>query len=480
MSTSDGEMDDEKMNPSWEAQFKFQEIYHNRGGVLGSVILDNTQKKQFKVMVNVMRQYEEARGVVLNERQQYIFLEIYIQEPLTVARCRKVTVENGKKRPPGRLYHDDCYTKPMSLESDNDVDVLCFALERCLCAKVEDLSLDGVKISSIGSANIEKIANAVAKHKSLVNFSWREADFEEVTSIAKAFSTQYSLETLNLDGNNIGDSGAQELASMLVKNNSMKELHLNDNVIGDAGAKTLAQALAHNKHFKTLKLRGNKLDESTAKHFVPALLQNHMCNVDLIPESLNDMEEDHAYGTLSSSREYHCAVKHLNEINDKEAPTATKAYEKAIRTRTMPKNLFEAFWLPALLEVDEKIVLQLWEDALGSVDDGVLHHVIRKRNAIDLIGGVVAAVEPDGSGSAIQNQIKQRDEYSAQLKKIKTEILSAEDSLSKAKEDIEDANELVQQQSVFTDKWQGKFDDIAKLAEEAGVDLQKINQVRYR
>jgi len=79
------------------------------------------------------------------------------------------------------------------------------------------------------------------------------------------------------------------------------------------------------------------------------------------------------------------------------------------------------------------------------------------------------------STKAINPEIK-RNEYDRKLKKVKTEKIAAEEALFEAKEDIEDVNELVQQQAVFTDKWQGKFDDVAKLAQEAGVD---INTIRY-
>lgn len=60
------------------------------------------------------------------------------------------------------------------------------------------------------------------------------------------------------------------------------------------------------------------------------------------------------------------------------------------------------------------------------------------------------------------------------MKKVKTEKVATEDALAEAKEDIQDERTLVQQQSSFTDNWQGKFGDLAKLAEKAGVDPQKI------
>ena len=74
----------------------------------------------------------------------------------------------------------------------------------------------------------------------------------------------------------------------------------------------------------------------------------------------------------------------------------------------------------------------------------------------------------------------EKEATEATLKKVKTEKVATEDALAEAKEDIEDEGTLVQQQLLFSDKWQGKFDHLAKLAEKAGVDPQKINEIRHR
>ena len=73
--------------------------------------------------------------------------------------------------------------------------------------------------------------------------------------------------------------------------------------------------------------------------------------------------------------------------------------------------------------------------------------------------------------------IKQRDEYSAQLKKEKTVL---EDSLAKAKEDIEDADEKNKDLTYFINGLHSKIDEIAKLAEEAGADTHKIKEIKER
>ena len=56
-------------------------------------------------------------------------------------------------------------------------------------------------------------------------------------------------------------------------------------------------------------------------------------------------------------------------------------------------------------------------------------------------------------------------------------------ALKEAKQELEDANELVKQQTLRTDIWQGRFDEVAELALmalKAGIDSETINEIRYR
>ena len=46
--------------------------------------------------------------------------------------------------------------------------------------------------------------------------------------------------------------------------------------------------------------------------------------------------------------------------------------------------------------------------------------------------------------------------------------------LETTKEDLEDSQELVEQQSLFTDTWQGKFEELKELAKSGGISLAAI------
>ena len=71
--------------------------------------------------------------------------------------------------------------------------------------------------------------------------------------------------SLNLDGNELGEEGAEVLAASLVRNRGLKYLELKDNIIGDAGAKALAQGLSGQTDMVLLDLTSNEIGIEGAK-----------------------------------------------------------------------------------------------------------------------------------------------------------------------------------------------------------------------
>ena len=66
------------------------------------------------------------------------------------------------------------------------------------------------------------------------------------------------------------------------------------------------------------------------------------------------------------------------------------------------------------------------------------------------------------------------------LAQIKQEATETQEDLKDVKEDLDIANDTVTQQAVFTNAWQDKFDELAKLAEAGRVDAAKILEIRNR
>ena len=73
----------------------------------------------------------------------------------------------------------------------------------------------------------------------------------------------------------------------------------------------------------------------------------------------------------------------------------------------------------------------------------------------------------------MQQMQEKRDELDAQLKATTAE-------LETTKEDLEDSQELVEQQSLFTDTWQGKFEELKELAKSGGISLAAILEIQNR
>jgi len=69
------------------------------------------------------------------------------------------------------------------------------------------------------------------------------------------------LTELNISGNKVGDSGAEELADYLMKNNeSLTAIDISDNEITDSGLARILNALLSAKKLKYLDISVNKID----------------------------------------------------------------------------------------------------------------------------------------------------------------------------------------------------------------------------
>ena len=75
---------------------------------------------------------------------------------------------------------------------------------------------------------------------------------------------KYEVKGLNLNGNQLGDAGAEAIAAMLRTNRSLTFLDLERNKIGDAGAEAIAAMLRTNRSLTELWLR-NEIGDAGKK-----------------------------------------------------------------------------------------------------------------------------------------------------------------------------------------------------------------------
>ncbi|KAH3766089.1 Protein NLRC3 [Pelomyxa schiedti] len=92
---------------------------------------------------------------------------------------------------------------------------------------------------------------------------------------------------VNLSKMDIGDSGAEQLASTLLQNPKVKEINLSDNCIGDVGAQALARTLETNSTV-FLNLSGNKIGPLGTQAFASTFKITGKINVNLSRNNIGD------------------------------------------------------------------------------------------------------------------------------------------------------------------------------------------------
>ena len=140
--------------------------------------------------------------------------------------------------------------------SDVGAQELTKNLSHCIDITKNRLSPAGVKI----------LADII--DQDTIDFSCSNIAGKYLTKRSRSISLQYNnisavslgycskLETLYLDHNQIGNDGAEVLASGLKNCNNLEVLKLADNLIGSEGAKALGQGLKHCKKFRILVYAG--------------------------------------------------------------------------------------------------------------------------------------------------------------------------------------------------------------------------------
>ncbi|KAG0007408.1 hypothetical protein BGZ82_005419, partial [Podila clonocystis] len=81
-------------------------------------------------------------------------------------------------------------------------------------------------------------------------------------NVVSSILANWTLSTLNLSVNSIGDNGAQALSEALKTNSTLTTLNLSGNSIGNNGAQALSEALKTNPTLTTLNLRSNSIREN--------------------------------------------------------------------------------------------------------------------------------------------------------------------------------------------------------------------------
>ncbi|XP_078060382.1 NACHT, LRR and PYD domains-containing protein 3-like isoform X2 [Mustelus asterias] len=157
---------------------------------------------------------------------------------------------------------------------DSGVKLLSAALRNPEC-KIQKLDLYG---NDLTDSCAEDLASALSTNRSLIDLDLGGNKLGDsgvkLMSVALR-NPDCKIQKLDLSGNDLTDSCAEDLASALSTNRSLIDLNLGDNKLGDSGVKLLSVALRNpDCKIQKLDLRGNDLTDSCAEDLASALSTN--------------------------------------------------------------------------------------------------------------------------------------------------------------------------------------------------------------
>ena len=135
------------------------------------------------------------------------------------------------------------------------------------CTELKTLDIEG---SNMGATGAQAIANLVKHYPNLQTLNLcgngiGPCGAKSLAAIAGCLKHCTNLQTLHLDDNRIGTDGAKALSDSLKLCTNLQTLHLDDNRIGTDGAKALADCLKHCTDLQTLHLDRNVIGCDGAK-----------------------------------------------------------------------------------------------------------------------------------------------------------------------------------------------------------------------
>ena len=123
--------------------------------------------------------------------------------------------------------------------------------------------------------SVVALTGPVRIHDTLSHLSLRYAKLNDlaISTLCEAAKFNKSIETLDLEGNNITADGARAISLVLDADTPLKTLILKENQIGDKGVEHLAVVLSSgsNAHLERLDLTNNRIEEKGARSYATAL-----------------------------------------------------------------------------------------------------------------------------------------------------------------------------------------------------------------
>ncbi|XP_078061934.1 uncharacterized protein LOC144487736 [Mustelus asterias] len=233
--------------------------------------------------------------------------------------------DSGVKRLSAALRNPECKIQKLDLRGNNPTDSCAEDLASALSTNRSLIDLDlgsnnlgdsGVKLLSVALRNPDcKIQELGLQGNNLTDSCAED--------LASALSTNRSLIDLNLGYNKLGDSGVK-LLSVALRNPDCKiqKLHLFHNALTDSCAKDLASVLSTNRSLIYLNLGYNKLGDSGVK-LLSVALRNPECKIQelgLDNTALTDSCAEDLASALSTKQTLRILNLGLNSFTDQSVP----------------------------------------------------------------------------------------------------------------------------------------------------------------
>jgi len=353
------------------------------------------------------------------------------------------------------------------LKGVDDLDTLVKIIKQSTLLRMLDLRWANLTLSD------RKLTNAIAKNTTIKRLwlQYNNISSKGAKYLANALKENNTLQSLYLSGNNIGDEGSKYIANMLPVNKTLQRITLDTNNIGDQGAQSIATSLVSNMGIREIWLgvrdqRDTKLagDNNISKHIM-----------ERIKTILNDPKRNEFVMMRRS------IAKKNKELEGKDAVIAKKDRDLAKKDRDLAKKDKHITSLKSAIRVQLQQLETIIDPVdLTSEDDD---EPANKRARIENSPKSRLALLHEQSREHSQRLVKVKQEKNtaeAALDNVRGQKQAVEANLEEARGELEDAEELVGQQTIATNIWQGRFDELVSLAEAAGVDGAAISGIRNR
>eukprot|EP00698_Gefionella_okellyi_P025288 TRINITY_DN9214_c0_g1_i2.p1 TRINITY_DN9214_c0_g1~~TRINITY_DN9214_c0_g1_i2.p1 ORF type:complete len:660 (-),score=177.37 TRINITY_DN9214_c0_g1_i2:737-2716(-) len=139
-------------------------------------------------------------------------------------------------------------------------------------------------------------------------------------SLCHALTSNYTIHTLDIRLNKIGDDGARALGQMLKSNAVLRSVVIDSNEINAIGGAALADAMQTNKTLTSLSLRCNNLGQSAGAALLRSLVDSGLVYLDLSSNSLTGETWPVLGDLLESNTSLQTVILSQNRLGDKLVP----------------------------------------------------------------------------------------------------------------------------------------------------------------